>query len=140
MLILCVHVKCGFSRFISSVCFDNGEGKAALIFKSHDYKECLFKYSLKIKTVIAFELFLDSSTYKAPFPSLSVLDADGVQISTLYLCTWSVFDKCCTVFEVNILCFIFFLIMKVMHAYYIYRKRVNKENIKTCMHSIQKYC
>ena len=34
------------------------------------------------------------------------------------------------IFEVNILCFIFFLIMKVMHAYYVYRKRVNKENIK----------
>ena len=26
--------------------------------------------------------------------------------------------------------FFFFLIMKVMHAYYVYRKRVNKENIK----------
>lgn len=48
-----------------------------------------------------------------------------IYVSEVYLT-----NKCCTVFEVNILCFIFFLIMKVMHAYYVYRKRVNKENIK----------
>lgn len=38
VLILCVHLKCGFSKFISSLCFDSAEGKAALIFENYDYK------------------------------------------------------------------------------------------------------
>lgn len=38
VLVLCVHLKWRCSKFLSSLCFDNGEGKAALIFKNYDCK------------------------------------------------------------------------------------------------------